>query len=118
MAKRAAEANKKQKKDSDSDEKWISWGKKRNPRHGLTKEKIESIICKAFKFRVFPGWDSNEPKTHLYVHGPWPGHKAVGLFINYYPTTGRVCFQGKLEEKEKAEEVWSKALDEYLKDQE
>ena len=115
MVKRAAEANKKQKKDSESEEKWIPWGKGRNPQHGLTKEEIETVICKAFNFPTFPGWKSNDKGTHLYVHGPWPGHKAVGLFVNYFPTTGRVCFQGKFEEKESAEEVWDKTLKEYLK---
>ena len=87
---------------------WISHIKKEEK---MTVAEVEQIACRAFGFSRFPGWH-DEGIGHLRLKGNKPG-SSERIVMSFYPSTGKVLFQGKPEEKARDSAKWKRAIDSY-----
>ena len=87
---------------------WISHIKKEEK---LTKAEVEQIACRAFGFTHFPGWH-DEGIGHLRLKGNKPGC-SDRIVMSFYPSTGKILFQGKPEEKARDSAKWKRAVESY-----
>ena len=86
------------------------WNKNKKNQNKLTKVEVEQLVCRAFSLEKFPGWITPEGGNGQVMINGENASTGERIILSFWPSTGKVLFQGKPEDVERNKRRWEGVL--------